>query len=120
MLGTTAPHEATREAATPFDDGFIPSSAVGKAGTLIRQPPAATLPEGLTVIPNAISDAVAREAYTFTSGRPSGSEQWGTYLPVVGEDAATGELKLTRRGVEPQVPDAAVSNQPAARHVCFR
>ena len=90
----------------PFDDGFIPSTCAGKPTRLLRQPafPLARLPPGLTVLPEAVSDAAARAVYEFTAAR---SEPWGTYLRLAADGGAAedggGALRLEAKGAEPEV-----------------
>ena len=94
--------------ATPFDDGFQPSGTK-RPTTLLRQPRPATLPPGLTVLPEAVSKEVALRAYEYTSSLPEEERQWGTYLRLdSGEDAA-GQLRLETRGEEPEVEALAMA-----------
>ena len=89
-----------------FDDGFAPSTTSAPT-RLLRQPPLAKLKPGLTLLQNAISEEVARAAFTFTVARPPGNErQWGTYLRLVGSDEL-GRLQLESRGAEPDVEELA-------------
>ena len=86
--------------AVEFDDGFVPSGTSART-RLLRQPPCATLPPGLTVVPEAISGETAMAAYNFTVNRPNDDPQWGTYLTFHGEEG--GKLQLQRKGKEPEV-----------------
>ena len=96
-----------------FTDGFSPVGLGPRVHSrLLRPHQPAVLPAGLTVLPEAICEAVAREAYEFTQRRPHedpGQQQWGTYLQVDGEDEeeGSGELKLRLRGAEPEVETLA-------------
>ena len=96
----------------PFDDGFIPSTCAGKPTRLLRQPafPLARLPPGLTVLPEAVSDAAARAVYEFTAAR---SEPWGTYLRLAADGGAAedggGALRLEAKGAEPEVEALALA-----------
>ena len=92
--------------AEPFEDGFQPHSCP-RPTLLLRQPQLHDLPPGLTVLPKAVSEATAREAYDFTVARARDDAQWGTYLTLQGEDEATGELRLSLKGAEPEVEELA-------------
>ena len=102
----SAPPELDGLDLEPFDDGFIPSTCAGKPTRLLRQPafPLARLPPGLTVLPEAVSDAAARAVYEFTAAR---SEPWGTYLRLAADGGAAedggGALRLEAKGAEPEV-----------------
>lgn len=94
-----------------FDDGFEPPSAVGAQCQLLRNPLPANLGPGLTVIPDAIPEAVALEAFRLSSTRrlqERDRETWGTYLKLRGEHPENpGQLDLEQRGAEPDVEAVA-------------
>ena len=102
--GTDVPNAEDTEA---FDDGFE-SPVSSQPCRLLRQPVPSRLPPGLTILQDAVSEEAALAAYDFTSRE--GGKQWGTYFRLEGDgtDAETGELMLSRRGVEPEVEAMAV------------
>ncbi len=87
----------------PFDDGFAPSTCEGEPARLLRQPPLALMPPHLLVLRDAIGEEEALDVFRFTTAR---AEPWGTYFKLDGE-ADDGSLRLTPRGLEPEVERVA-------------
>ena len=110
MPANAASESALLDAAEPFDDGFIPPTKLDAPTKLLRNAQPSKL-NGLHVLPNAISESAAREAYKFTTSRPRdepGQQEWGTYFKIDGEDGS-GKLQLHLRGAEPEVETLAAT-----------